>query len=71
MSATIIEVRPYRNGWQVYELPGVAPFYIGADAFNHALGYAKSRVRYSAGEIRVLNAAGEVTQTIPFDEKAG
>lgn len=64
---TIIEVRPYRNGWQVYEAPGVAPFYIGTNALDHALGYAKSRVQYSAGEIRVLNAAWEVTQTIPFN----
>jgi hypothetical protein len=44
------------------------PFYIGADAFDHALGYAKSRVRYGSGEIRVMSTAGEVTQTIPFNE---
>lgn len=68
---TLIEVRPYRSGWQVYEMPGVAPFYIGPDAFDHALGYAKSRLRYGSGEIRVLNAAGEVTQTILSDEKVG
>jgi hypothetical protein len=33
--------------------------------------HPKSRVLYSAGKIRSLSAAGEVTQTIPFDEKAG
>ncbi len=38
---------------------------------NHALSYAKSRVRHGEGTIRVLSATGEVTQTIPFNERAG
>lgn len=46
---TIIDVRPYRTGWQVYEAPGVVPFYTGTDAFDYAIGYAKSRVRYGSG----------------------
>ena len=29
MSAvTIIEIRPFRNGWQVYEAPGVQPVFL-------------------------------------------
>jgi len=28
-SITIIETRPYRNGWQCFEAPGVAPYWTG------------------------------------------
>jgi hypothetical protein len=25
---TVIEIRPYRNGWQVHESPGVQPVFL-------------------------------------------
>jgi hypothetical protein len=28
---TIIEIRPYRNGWQVYEAPGVQPVFLSKE----------------------------------------
>ena len=37
-------------------------------ARNDAIGYAKTRQGFGQGEFRVLNAAGEVVETIPFDD---
>jgi hypothetical protein len=28
---TIIEIRPFRNGWQVYEAPGVQPVFLNRE----------------------------------------
>jgi len=28
-SLTIFEVRPHRGGWQCFEAPGVAPYWVG------------------------------------------
>ena len=49
MSKPIIEVRPHRGGWQVFEAPGVEPYFIGATARDHALDYANGRLRVSEG----------------------
>jgi hypothetical protein len=67
---TMFEIRPYRGGWQCFEAPGVQPFFVGRDAKRSAIDYAQSRTAHRAGEIRVLNAAGELEQTIPFDHRA-
>ena len=53
---TTIEVRPIRNGWKVFEAPGVEPFFIGPRAKEQALSYARERVRSSGGEVRICNA---------------
>ena len=66
-SPTIIEIRPYRGGWQCFEALGVAPFWIGNGAKEDAISYAKGRVRFGRGEIRVLNKLSEVETVIPFD----
>jgi hypothetical protein len=63
---TIIDVRPHRGGWQVFEAPGVEPFYTGSQAKEYALGYANERARFRAGEIHVRDAAGGLEQVIPF-----
>jgi hypothetical protein len=35
---TVIEIRPCRNGWQVYESPGVQPMFLAQEqAFDYAL----------------------------------
>ena len=65
MAHTIIEIKPYRGGWKVFEGPGVEPFYSDR---RDALGYAEFRARSRRGEIRILDAKGTVEATIPFDD---
>jgi hypothetical protein len=67
-SATIIEIRPFRGGWQCFEAPGVAPFWTGNEAKEDAISYAKGRAKFGRGEIRVLNPDGSTECTIPFEE---
>jgi hypothetical protein len=67
-SATIIEIRPFRGGWQCFEAPGVAPFWTGNGAKEDAISYAKGRAKFGRGEIRVLNPDGSIECTIPFEE---
>jgi len=43
-AVTIIEMRPYRNGWQVFESAGVEPVFLGQE---QAIDYAKGVVRAS------------------------
>jgi hypothetical protein len=62
---TIIEIRPYGNGWQVYEAPGVQPVFLIQE---QAIGYAMTRACFRSGEIRILDSRGAVEGIIPFDE---
>jgi hypothetical protein len=62
---TIIEVRPFRNGWQVYEAPGVQPVFLSQ---QQAIDYATCRACFRTGEIRILDSTGEVERTIAFSE---
>ena len=39
------------------------------EARRQVIDYAKSRTSNHVGEIRVLNAAGEVEKTVTFDER--
>ena len=59
-----IEVRPFRNGWKVFEAPGVEPFFIGQRAKEHAIGYATERLKFSEGEVRIVDASGGMEETI-------
>lgn len=45
-STTIIEIRPYRGGWQCYEGPGVQPYWTGGTAKADAIGYATARAKF-------------------------
>lgn len=65
MAHTVIDIKPYRGGWKVFEGPGVEPFY---EDQAHALDYAEFRARSRRGEIRILDAAGNVTKAIQFDD---
>ena len=65
VSVTIIEIRPYRNGWKVFEAPGVEPVFLEKD---QAINYAENRASFRSGEIRILDSKGAVKRTIPFDE---
>jgi hypothetical protein len=62
---TIIEIRPFRNGWQVYEAPGVQPVFLSQE---QAIGYATCRACFRSGEIRILYLTGNLERTIPFNE---
>jgi hypothetical protein len=61
---TIIEIRPYRNGWQCFEAPGVQPYWTGESAKEDAIGYAKARAKFGHGEIRVLKQDGSIEEMI-------
>jgi hypothetical protein len=65
---TVIEIRPFRGGWQCYEGPGVQPYWTGDAAKEDAIGYASVRAKFGRGEIRVLATAGKVERVIPFDQ---
>ena len=67
-TGSIIEIRPYRGGWQCFEAPGVAPFWTGNGAKEDAISYAKGRVKFGRGEIHVLNPGGSSEGIIPFGE---
>ena len=62
---TVIEVKPFRNGWKVFEAPGVERVFLDKD---DAIDYARDRACFRAGEIRVLDSDGNVERVIPFDE---
>ena len=62
---TVIEIRPYRNGWKVFEAPGVEPVFPEKD---QAIDYAENRASFRSGEIRVLDSTGNVERIILFSE---
>ena len=69
MATTIIEIKPYAGGgWQVFAEPGVAPFWTGDKAKELAVEYAMEKCKKHRGEIRLVNADGEIEETIPFDD---
>jgi hypothetical protein len=48
----------------------VAPYFTENNAKQQAIDYARGRTAHRVGEIRVLSAAGELEQVIPFDSRA-
>jgi hypothetical protein len=65
---TIIEIRPFRNGWKCFEAAGVEPVFLDqAQAIDHA----RNRACFRSGELRVLDSTGNVERTIPFSEADG
>jgi hypothetical protein len=62
---TIIEIRPFRNGWQIFETLGVQPVFLTKE---QAMSYAQNRASFRSGEIRVLDSTGNVERTISFSE---
>jgi hypothetical protein len=62
---TIIEIRAFRNGWQVYEAPDVQPVFLIQE---EAIDYASCRACFRSGEIRILKSNGTVERIIPFNE---
>jgi hypothetical protein len=62
---TVIEIRPHRWGWSVFEAPGVEPVF---PKKQDAIDYAQTRACFRIGEIRVLDSSGNVERTIAFSE---
>ncbi len=61
----VIEIRPHRWGWSVFEAPGVEPVFPKKD---HAIDYAQGRACFRSGEIRIFDSRGNVERVIPFDD---
>ena len=61
---TIIEIRPFKGGWECYEGPGVGPYWIGESAKDDAIDYAKARAKYARAELRVLKQDGSIENVI-------
>jgi hypothetical protein len=66
-SVTVIEIRPFKGGWQCYEGPGVQPYWTGESAKDDAIGYAKARAKFRREEIRVLNVDGSIKDVTRLD----
>jgi hypothetical protein len=62
---TLIEIRPHRWGWKVFEAPGVEPVF---PEKRQAINYAENRASFRSGEIRILDSDGNVERVIPFDD---
>ena len=67
-STTVIEIRPFRGGWQCFEAPGVQPYWTAESAKHSTIDYAKARVKFGRGKIRVLKKDGSFESSIPFNE---
>jgi hypothetical protein len=64
---TTIEVRPTKNfggGWAAVEAPGVEPAFVGPQAREYALSYARGRFGDQAGQIHVYEPTGAVIEEI-------
>jgi hypothetical protein len=62
---TIIEVKPRKPGWCVFESHGVEPVFLQKD---QAIGYAEPCARLRTGEIRIFDSIGNVERVIAFDD---
>jgi len=62
---TIIDIRPYRNGWQVYEAPGFQLVFLNQ---QQAIDYALYRACFRSGEIRILKSNDTVERVLAFAE---
>lgn len=58
---TVIEVKPRKWGWCVFESPGVEPVFLDKD---QAIGYAETRARLRTGEIRIFDSTGKVERVM-------
>ena len=62
---TVIEIRPHRWGWKVFEASGVEPVF---PEKRQAINYAEGRAWFRSGEIRILDASVNVERIIPFND---
>jgi hypothetical protein len=64
-NVTIIEIRPFRNGWKCFEAPGVEPVFLNQ---KQAIDYATCRACFRSGEIRILDSTSNVQRIISFND---
>jgi len=62
---TVIEIRPHRWAWKVFEVPGVEPVF---PEKRQAINYAEGRASFRSGEIRIVDSTGNLEHIIPFTE---
>jgi hypothetical protein len=67
-NVTVIEIRPFKGGWQCYEGPGVGSYWTGDTAKADAISYATARAKFGRGEIRILDHDGKVQTIIPLNK---
>jgi hypothetical protein len=65
LAGPLLQIRPHQWGWKIFEALGVEPVFARKD---QAIGYAHTRACFRSGEIRILNANGNVESVIPFNE---
>jgi hypothetical protein len=58
---TVIEVRPHRRGWKVFEAP-VSSLFLPEK--SQAINYAENRARFRSGQIRILDSTGDVERSL-------
>lgn len=63
---TLLEILSHRWGWLVFEAPGVEPVFLEK---RQAIDYAETCACFRSGEIRILDATGNVERTIALSEK--
>jgi hypothetical protein len=61
----LIKIRPHPWGWKVFESPGVEPVF---PEKRQGIDYAETRACFRSGEIRVLDATGNIERTIAFND---
>jgi hypothetical protein len=61
----VVEIRSFRNGWQVYESPGVQPVFLTKE---QAIDYAENRACFRSGEIRIFDPNGLTQRIISFND---
>ncbi len=66
-SVPVINIRPYRGGWQCFEGDGVQPYFVEGDAKRSAVEYATARMTSRLGQIRIYGSDGVVEKTLQFD----
>ena len=59
---TVIEIKPHRWGWKVFEAPSVDPVF---PEKRQAINYAENRAWFRSGEIRILDSSGRIALAIP------
>ena len=62
---TVIEIKPHRWGWKVFEAPGVEPVF---PQKRQAINYSQNRGSFRSGEIRILDSTGNLERTMPFHD---
>ena len=62
---TMIEIKPHRWGWKVFEAPRIEPVF---PEKHEAVNYAENRACFRSGEIRILDSSGNVERAMPFND---